>query len=210
MNLPAICNSCGTIFNSGFLANGGTISINNCTSGPCPSCGGIGNIPNGVYNIVNNTIKILKNKDYTKAELINFTDVLKKVKEEQVTLEEAESEIKDNLSGLSSILNLLPKNREETRDDIKFLLGFLIAIITLFATISGNSSEVNNINIEQVISVMEQVEENYSNVKNNIVYSSKIGRNELCPCGLGKKYKFCHGDWRNNLNEQSNNSGGLD
>jgi len=21
----------------------------------------------------------------------------------------------------------------------------------------------------------------------------KIGRNELCPCGSGKKYKHCHG-----------------
>jgi len=21
----------------------------------------------------------------------------------------------------------------------------------------------------------------------------KIGRNDMCPCGSGKKYKFCHG-----------------
>ena len=21
----------------------------------------------------------------------------------------------------------------------------------------------------------------------------KIGRNDICPCGSGKKYKFCHG-----------------
>ena len=24
-------------------------------------------------------------------------------------------------------------------------------------------------------------------------WSKKIGRNELCPCGSGKKYKRCHG-----------------
>ena len=23
--------------------------------------------------------------------------------------------------------------------------------------------------------------------------SKKIGRNDICPCGSGKKYKFCHG-----------------
>ncbi|MFI5369852.1 MAG: SEC-C metal-binding domain-containing protein, partial [Spirochaetia bacterium] len=21
----------------------------------------------------------------------------------------------------------------------------------------------------------------------------KVGRNDLCPCGSGKKYKYCHG-----------------
>ncbi|MHB1694447.1 MAG: SEC-C metal-binding domain-containing protein, partial [bacterium] len=26
-----------------------------------------------------------------------------------------------------------------------------------------------------------------------IVKSKKIGRNEPCPCGSGKKYKNCHG-----------------
>ena len=25
------------------------------------------------------------------------------------------------------------------------------------------------------------------------IISKKIGRNELCPCGSGKKYKQCHG-----------------
>ena len=23
---------------------------------------------------------------------------------------------------------------------------------------------------------------------------SKVGRNDLCPCGSGKKYKHCHGE----------------
>ncbi len=29
--------------------------------------------------------------------------------------------------------------------------------------------------------------------KEPIVNTSKVGRNELCPCGSGKKYKKCHG-----------------
>jgi len=28
----------------------------------------------------------------------------------------------------------------------------------------------------------------------NRVLSKKIGRNDPCPCGSGKKYKFCHGN----------------
>jgi hypothetical protein len=29
----------------------------------------------------------------------------------------------------------------------------------------------------------------------NPIHSSKIGRNDPCPCGSGKKYKQCHGRW---------------
>ncbi|MGP8233525.1 MAG: SEC-C metal-binding domain-containing protein [Methylovirgula sp.] len=28
---------------------------------------------------------------------------------------------------------------------------------------------------------------------NNPASWGKVGRNELCPCGSGKKYKHCHG-----------------
>ena len=28
---------------------------------------------------------------------------------------------------------------------------------------------------------------------NTIVKPKKIGRNDPCPCGSGKKYKYCHG-----------------
>ena len=27
----------------------------------------------------------------------------------------------------------------------------------------------------------------------NRIIAKKIGRNDLCPCGSGKKYKICHG-----------------
>ena len=30
-------------------------------------------------------------------------------------------------------------------------------------------------------------------VQERVKWPKKIGRNELCPCGSGKKYKRCHG-----------------
>ena len=32
------------------------------------------------------------------------------------------------------------------------------------------------------------------NSENTPIISKKIGRNEACPCGSGKKYKNCHGN----------------
>jgi hypothetical protein len=59
-NLPAICDDCGTMFPSGFVMENCTnISLSGNKSGPCPSCGGMGSIPDGVFNVLGNVIEIL-------------------------------------------------------------------------------------------------------------------------------------------------------
>jgi len=32
-----------------------------------------------------------------------------------------------------------------------------------------------------------------SSASKQVVAGKKVGRNEKCPCGSGKKYKHCHG-----------------
>jgi len=54
---------------------------------------------------------------------------------------------------------------------------------------------------EKVLKTLFNLELVTSNNNNNVqkvdsstnLVSKKIGRNDLCPCGSGKKYKFCHG-----------------
>ena len=48
-------------------------------------------------------------------------------------------------------------------------------------------------NIELVASTQNQSEKNEVKRVNTYFLSKKIPRNSLCPCGSGKKYKFCHG-----------------
>jgi len=43
---------------------------------------------------------------------------------------------------------------------------------------------------------LELISENKNSIKNkqpNRIITKKIGRNDLCPCGSGRKYKVCHG-----------------
>jgi preprotein translocase subunit SecA len=43
---------------------------------------------------------------------------------------------------------------------------------------------------------LELISENKDAIKNkqpNRIITKKIGRNDPCPCGSGKKYKVCHG-----------------
>jgi len=46
------------------------------------------------------------------------------------------------------------------------------------------------------IELINENQKNANNIKKNKenrIISKKIGRNDLCPCGSGKKYKLCHG-----------------
>jgi len=44
-----------------------------------------------------------------------------------------------------------------------------------------------------VYSIVEEIEENDESVQQPIIADKRPGRNDLCPCGSGKKYKNCHG-----------------
>ena len=41
--------------------------------------------------------------------------------------------------------------------------------------------------------ISENKKENNNQQQNKRIIAKKIGRNDACPCGSGKKYKMCHG-----------------
>ena len=48
------------------------------------------------------------------------------------------------------------------------------------------------LNMNIVISNNEE-EKPKEKIKDSMDGAKKVGRNEKCPCGSGKKFKFCHG-----------------
>ena len=55
-------------------------------------------------------------------------------------------------------------------------------------------SEEIEANKREIAQLKERVKElglDTSNIKNSEIDKSKVGRNEPCPCGSGKKYKKC-------------------
>ena len=51
------------------------------------------------------------------------------------------------------------------------------------------TSVLSNIEIQQEDQEISKQSPENKKINNNI----KISRNEICPCGSGKKYKHCHG-----------------
>lgn len=57
---PAICDDCGAIFPSGFaFSGGGSATLIGNKSGPCPVCGGVGSVPDGLYEFTGDTLRIV-------------------------------------------------------------------------------------------------------------------------------------------------------
>ena len=185
-SIPAFCDTCGTAFPSGFLfENASNVTLSGNMSGPCPSCGGMGHVPDGVFNFIGNTIEILSAPQRTIKELTRLVQIIHEAKAKQQSNEQVTAQIKQELPGLSSLADILPKNRGE----LYGFLGVVLAAITLL-TQSPQASQNITINVSQVV---EQTLTNASTPKRKPSQSKKIGRNEPCPCGSEKKYKKCCG-----------------
>lgn len=188
-SIPAFCNTCGTAFPSGFFfENASNITLSGNRFGPCPSCGGIGHVPDGVFNFIGDTIEILSAPQRTVQELTRLVQIIHEAKAKQQSNEQVTAQIKQELPGLSGLADILPKNRGDLYD----FLGVVLAAITLL-TQSPQPSQNITINVSQVV---EQTLENASTPKQQTHDSSqskKISRNEPCPCASGRKYKKCCG-----------------
>lgn len=187
MIVPAICDTCSTIFPSGFeMVDCTNVRFNNCTSGPCPKCSGVGHIPDGIYNFIGNTIELLSGPSKTISQLTRIAGIVEKAKSTRMSYQEVIREIDNNAPELSSLKDCLPKSRNE-------LYAFLALIITIISLIiSQNESRiVNNIEINNVINHSYQQNNIFEETTELKAENRKIGRNEQCPCNSGLKYKKC-------------------
>ena len=68
-----------------------------------------------------------------------------------------------------------------------------------FVLFEGLLSKIKNdlikllLNLNIVVSQEKKEEESQKNFSEKNKDFQKVGRNEKCPCGSGKKFKYCHG-----------------
>ena len=56
-----------------------------------------------------------------------------------------------------------------------------------------NSEQVKNAHANNAAKDIKVKASSEGQFSNNMYNGKKVGRNELCPCGSGKKFKYCHG-----------------
>jgi hypothetical protein len=151
--IPAFCDTCGTAFPSGFFAeNCLNISLSGNRSGPCPKCGGMGHVPDGVFNVIGNTIEILTAPERTIYELTRLAEILQAARASGTKPEDVARDIEKELPSFSALLQLIPANRSEWFA----FLGVLLAAIQIYLAAcppATNQTPLQgpNITINQVI-----------------------------------------------------------
>ncbi len=188
--VPAFCNTCGTAFNSGFfIENSTNVSFAGNTSGPCPKCGGMGHIPDGIFNFIGETIEILSAPERTINELLSLAKIIKKARTNAESKDQVEKRIKKELPGLSLLAKILPENKNE----LYVFLSLVLAALPLFKQAPEKQANQTTINITQVIENVITEGKNDTSQNPHHASNPKQGRNEPCNCGSGIKYKKCCG-----------------
>ncbi len=192
-NVPAVCDTCGTMFPSGiFIENSTNVTFVNNTSGPCPQCGGMGHIPDGTFNFIGDTIELLQGPQRTVYELESLAAILRQAREHKASVEEIVEAIQRETPQLTRLADLLPSTRSELYGFIQIVLAAIALLLTQAA--QGVNIQDVDIDVNQIIGITIEQQTQRPNLQPHTQGIPKVGRNELCPCGSGNKYKKCHGD----------------
>ncbi len=185
--IPAFCEKCKLIFPSPINVENSTNIGFNDVGVSCPNCGHRATIPDGVYDVIGNTIDLIKGSSLSKQKIRQYKSLIEHLKSEKVNYENVKEEIQKNAPELNSLISFLPKNRNE-------LYAFLALIIATLSLISQYGDDDKSVNVTNVINQYNTYNvDNRSTNNINNHQKTKVGRNDKCYCGSGLKYKKCHG-----------------
>ena len=188
--LPAFCDNCGYVFASALVFPGmGNTFFENYER--CPRCKSVGaRVLEGTMNIDKDTIEILQQTEATAEQLARLAELLRKAQEQKQPAQEIAAEIERELPGLSVIAKrlLIPKNAGE----LWSLVGAVAATATLLIALKSQPTKTvyEDRSVHQMTVYSAPLNPSQPAVAHP---TKKVGRNEPCPCGSGKRYKHCHG-----------------
>jgi len=149
----------------------------------------MGHILDGTFNFTNDTIELLQGPERTVSELERLAQILSEARKRNASAEELRETIQQETPNLSGLSSLLPR----TRTDLYAFLAVVIAAIQLILT-TAHTQGINIQNVDVDINQVIGVTVEQQTQQPQLEQVPKVGRNERCPCGSGKKYKKCHGD----------------
>ena len=92
-------------------------------------------------------------------------------------------------NSVDQLITYIPNPKDRTKKKTEYLLQFENEAMHMFQAILG---------VSEYLYRLRELELMYDGkipimVQERVKWPKKIGRNELCSCGSGKKYKRCHG-----------------
>lgn len=140
--VPGICERCGAIFGSEVLtgATGRDIRLGGAKVGPCPSCGGIGRVPDGTYDLIDDTLRVVESAGIDKANLDDLIKLLEDRAAGRMTDREVIDQVETSAPGLApTVKGYLAKS------DPASWLALLISILMMIQSASASPPSAEEI-----------------------------------------------------------------
>jgi hypothetical protein len=192
-SIPAFCTQCGLAFGSGIvLENSIGVHLEGNTS-VCPRCGGVGRVPDGVYNVLGKVVELLTGPETSVEQIRSLQRVLEQARSEDRPRHDIQAAITKAAPELTSLASVLPSTRGELYAFITVLLTLLGLIVASYASLkpSGPTQAEIDAMVTKALAQSTQAPASQNQASPNKRTKPKVGRNEPCRCGSGKKYKRC-------------------
>jgi uncharacterized protein YecA (UPF0149 family) len=185
-DLPVVCDNCGRFFRAPNIigGSGGTFTMMNVAVSPCPYCGGRGHVPDGVYELWKDTIRAVWSSRPTVEDLRALERVVEQAQTQGLSPDETAQRVEELGDRFKRFSDFIREHAVQ--------LTLLVMMLELLLRMAQSPNVI--VNVEQpppVEVVIQQLPERGGSATEPEV--PKVGRNEPCPCGSGKKYKHCHG-----------------
>jgi len=206
MAIPAVCGNCSAVFPSGIrvkLSEAGSITLKGVRAGPCPVCGGMGDIADGTFGVMGDTVRRLAD-GFPLKDILKLKDIIEAARTRHSDVTTVAAEIAD-APGMVTFADWMrdyftPKSGGDFFGYMSFLLSVIGLIITMQPPTSQapqpalTEAQVRDITtraVKDAFAESQRASANAIGIASEERKRSKIGRNDPCPCKSGKKHKQC-------------------
>lgn len=205
VSVPAVCKTCFAVFPSSIalqLPNSGGVSFEGVAAGPCPVCGGMGEIADGTFRVMGETVRRLTD-GLSIPEILQLKRVVEAARKDHADIEAVTTEIAatPELAAFAAWMQnyFTPKSGGDLFGYLSFLLSLIGLILAMQPPISEPPSQltqdqVHKITVQAMRDAFAEAQQNSSKVSKTEQMrrkKAKVGRNDPCPCMSGKKHKKC-------------------
>lgn len=137
--IPVVCKNpkCGVVFiTDGIVSigSGGTFYFEECTTGPCPQCGGDGLIPSGHYTNSGSVIEFVPRSQSDVAILERALALVRDAISRDMSVSDFKKAAQEKTPELASLWKLMPSNQSEACGFLNLVLMAITVMLLAYQT----------------------------------------------------------------------------
>ena len=191
--------SCGAVFGVPNLVGGSgsaTLHMTEIRVGTCPVCGGLGRVPDGVYDYTNNVVQFIRGPKQSLSALQKIEKLLRDAGRVGASREQIVDQVRRISPDTAKAIESAPSVAALQQWILIAIAVVRLAILVHTTYFKRSDEALQREFIDHLIQENNRLRSAPDEAKKARPYrraGPKVQRNALCTCGSGKKYKRCCG-----------------